>query len=155
MNTMERFDVEWCCWAASGWEDAGEGTVRDARKVTRGQAAAFFAREVGDIRDVRVWKRYIRPFTREEIWLGPGRDRWTDREKDRLIREGLPRESLAEIYARAPVAPPEDWQPDEYDSTWCFVDRSHPDAIPAWICGFKGDDPPEVAAKCRQQEPKR
>ena len=33
-----------CCWAASGWEDAGEGSVRDARKVGRDKARADFAR---------------------------------------------------------------------------------------------------------------
>jgi hypothetical protein len=138
MTVASRFDVEWCCWAASGWEDAGEGSVRDARTTTRGQAAAFYSTEAtGDICDVRVWKRYIRPFTRDEIWAGPGRDRWVDR------RQATTRCTFSQAIAGCPESPPEGWQPDEYDPSWGFVHRSHPEAIPVWVCGFKGDEPPE------------
>ena len=48
-----------------------------------------------------------------------------------------------------PPVVPDGW--DEYDATsyeycptWQFVHRSHPQAIPVWICGFKGYAPPVV-----------
>lgn len=43
-DTETAFRPEDCCWAASGWEDAGEGSVRDARTVSRDKARADFAR---------------------------------------------------------------------------------------------------------------
>lgn len=137
-------DVEWYAWSNDGWESAGEGSVRDASKTTRGQAAAFFAREsaYGDIRGVRVWKRYVLPFTRQDVWEGPGRDRWVDKQDwDHFHATGdhLP---LGPLFEQAPTEPPADWQPDEYDPVWMFVHRSHPGAIPVWICGVKGDEPP-------------
>jgi len=133
--------VEDYCWAASGWEDAGEGSVQDARTTTRGQAAAFFARcAYEDITEVRVWKRYVRSFTRQEVWDEPGRDRWVNREEQRLGDHGVG--SLDDLYELAPVVVPDGWQPDEYDPSWQFVRRDHPDAIPVWVCGFKGDEAP-------------
>lgn len=152
-------DVEWYCWSPHGWESAGEGSVRDASKTTRGQAAAFFAREIGDLRDVRVWKRYVRPLTRQDVWDDYGQDRYADRLMD---EQGIEPVAVHDVdtgavvdwaYANAdtgqpveephiPTEPPVDWQPDEYDPTWMFVHRSHPDAIPVWVCGCKGDEPP-------------
>lgn len=137
-------DVEWYCWAADGWESAGEGSVRDASKTTRGQAAAFFAQETtGHLPDVRVWKRYVERFTRQDVWEGPGKDRWVDHRERELVAAGKHVPSLGELHARAPAEPPEDWQPDEYDAVWRFVHRSYPGAIAVWVCGVKGDKPPD------------
>lgn len=132
MSAMTEFSLDWCCWAADGWENAAcEGTVRDATTTTRGQAAAAVARETGEpLTNVRVWKRYIRPLSRQEIWDYYGRERWAYRHDLDLDDEG-------------PESPPDDWQPDEYDPSWVFVHRSHPEALAAWIVGWKGDDPPE------------
>ena len=127
-------DVESYCWHPDGWECAAEGSVRDARKVTRGKAAAFFAREAswGDIRLVRVWKRYVRPWTRQDQWDYSGRERWEYRNE----------------VDESPDHPPADWQPDwESDPVWEFVHRDHPDAIPVWVCGQKGDKPPSSPAR--------
>lgn len=118
---------EWCCWAADGWENALEGSVRDARTVTRAQAQSAFAREAceGWI-GVRVWKRYIRALTKQERW------EWhVERRSEDVDSE--------------PEMAPEEWDPqyDEEIPSWEFVHRSHPDATPVWICGFKDDRPPE------------
>ncbi len=118
-------------WAASGWEDAAEGTIREVEHATRGQAAAYFARELGEsITNVRVWKRYVRPMTRQDSWdeCG-GREGWEER-RELDFDEG-------------PAEPPSEWQPDEYAAVWEFVHRSHPDAIAVWVCGSKGDPPPQ------------
>jgi hypothetical protein len=123
-------DVESYCWHENGWECAAEGSVRDARKVTRGRAAAFFARETcGYLPDVRVWKRYVRPLTHQDAWDYSGRDRWCWRN---------------EADDDGPASPPEGWEPDwECDPVWEFVHRSHSDAIPVWICAEKGSKPPQ------------
>lgn len=149
---------DWWCWAASGCEDAGEGSVQDARTTTRGQAAAFFSREMGDFNDVRVWKRYVQPFTRQDVWDGPGKDRWVDREEANLISrralQGSPDDpipSLRDLHAQAPTEPPADWHPDDYDAVWRFVHRSHPGAVPVWVCGYKGDEPPENPRESREE----
>ncbi len=131
MSDVVQFDPEWCCWAASGWEDALEGSVRDARRVTRIKAHADFAREAGEpFPEVRVWKRYIRPWTRDDryVWWVENRTEngWDDIES---------------------TDTPDGWDATvvEYDEScpsWEFVHKAHPAAIPAWICGFKGDDAP-------------
>lgn len=137
-------NVDCYCWAADGWECAGEGSVRDARTTTRGQAAAAFASDTtGDLRGVRVWKRYVKSFTRQNVWDGPGKDRWVDDEEFRRETAGEPVPSLRELFGLAPSIPPGDWQPDEDDACWRFVSASHPGAVPVWVCGFKGDEPPE------------
>lgn len=147
------------CWAASGWEDAGEGSVCDARTTTRGQAAAFFARAFGSITDVRVWKRYVLRFTRQDVWDGPGKDRWVDRREAEIMAaralEGRPGEDippLGDLFKEASAEPPTDWEPDCYDPVWQFVHGSHPDAVPVWICGIKGDTPPADPSKKRRPD---
>jgi hypothetical protein len=155
-------DVNSYCWHEDGWEAAGEWSVQDARHTTRGQAAARFASGdyFGDIRMVRAWKRYVRPLTRQDAWDYSG----ADREVDRLMcregidvkwqedRKGQPDEW---VYVKAdtgervpkplvPREPPADWQPDpEGDPVWEFVHRSHPDAIPVWICAERGSSVPD------------
>lgn len=145
-----------CVWDAHGeWESAYYGSVQDARDRTRGQAAANFSREVGEaIVNLSTWKRWIKLFTYQDIWDGPGRDRWFD---DWMEREGIDMRYLEDthewIYINAdtgerveapeiPDSPPEGWEPAEYDPAWEFVKKDTEGAIPVWICGFKGDDAP-------------
>lgn len=128
-------DVEFYVWHPDGWECATLGSVSDARKRTRGQAAAFFANETGDwMPGVRVWKRYVRPLTRQDAWDGDGRDRYED---------------LHEMeFDTAPAIVPDDWEADpESDPVWTFVHRDDPDAIPVWICAEKGSRPPQQPRK--------
>jgi hypothetical protein len=124
-------DVDSYCWANGGWEDAAWGSVQDARttSTTRGQAAMVFARETGHFPDVRVWKRYVRPLTRIDAWEDSGQDRW---EQD----HGLG-------HMEGPENPPDLYEPTEATPVWEIVHRTHPEAIPVWICGVKGDNPPE------------
>ena len=137
-TTVPRFDPEWCCWAVGGWEDAYEGSVRDARRFTRSQAHAEFARSAGEPWiNVRVWTRYIRPLGRQELY-----EWWVENRTEGWDDDG----PGDDVY---PPVVPDGW--DEYDATsyeycptWQFVHRSHPQAIPVWICGFKGYAPPVV-----------
>jgi hypothetical protein len=131
-------NVEFWCWDPVNWEDACEGSVRDARKVTRRKAAAFFASEsTGYLPDVRVWKRYVRAWTRQDGWDYSGREHAVD---DYQYDHDCEYE---EADVKVPQAPPNDWQPDESVPVWEFVHRNHPAAIPVWICGVKGDRPPQ------------
>jgi hypothetical protein len=126
-------DVESSVWHEDGWECGALGSVSDARKRTRGQAAACFAHEIGDFRSVRVWKRYIRSLTRQDAWENRGRERY---------------EETHELeFDTAPELVPDDWDADEEDEVWCFVHRNHPGAIPVWICGEKGSRPPHAPRK--------
>ena len=135
-DTATKFDPEWCCWAASGWEDALEGSVRDARRVTRAKAHTFFTNESGEPwAEIRVWKRYIRPLSRDDLYFWWVENRTEDGWEAHDAR-GL-----------APDEVPADWDQtvvkyDESCPSWEFVHRSHPEAIPVWVCGFKVDDPP-------------
>lgn len=146
-----------CVWAADGdWECAFMGSVADARKITRSQAAAYFASETGErFTDIRVWKRHMLLLTRQDVWDYSGQGRYADRlmERDGVEtkwqehRQGRPDEW---IYVNAdtgeevaepvvPDEPPPDWEPSEYEPSWTFCDKSREHAIPVWICGFKGD----------------
>jgi hypothetical protein len=44
-DTATKFDPEWCCWAASGWEDALEGSVREIVEALRENPSAVIALE--------------------------------------------------------------------------------------------------------------
>lgn len=122
---------DWFVWSANGgWDDASYGSVQDARHTTRGKAAALVAREsTGHLPDVRVWKRYIWVYDRQDAWDEAGRERWAD--------------ARDVEWEDAPTVAPDDWQPDEGTPAWEFVHRSHPLAVPVWVCGFKGDRPPQ------------
>lgn len=121
--------VDSYCWHPDDWEMASEYSVQPADTTTRGQAASYFSKfGPGHLPDVGVWKRYVQPLTRQDVWDDYGRERWEERH-DLGDDEG-------------PAAPPSEWEPDEYDPVWRFVHRSHPDAIAVWVCGIKGDDPP-------------
>ena len=103
----------WPCWHPEGWEEAAEWSMADAETHTRGEAHAAAAHDLGWT-EVRVWKRYVRFLTRQEVWFVSRGD--------------------------SPV--PDDWQPDEYSPVWEFVPRTHPDARPYWVVGARGDEPP-------------
>lgn len=153
--------VDSYCWHEDGWESASEYSVQDARTTTRGQAAARFAREDGGrITDVRVWKRYARPLTRQDVWSDYGYERQLDNLEDLFacpacgVARGLAcdeegsAEPCAARVALLPTEPPEDWEPDpEGDPCWQFVHRDNPDAIPVWICAERGSRAPHDAPK--------
>lgn len=151
MNRRPRISPWECCWCADGWEMSAYGSVQPADEQTRGQAAAYFARELGaDITEVGVWKRYIVGYTYAEIWDQVGRERWLMGWLDEHLDAPAgvyhinPVEHIRDIRAEitAPLSPPLEWEPDEYDAGWYFVHASHPDAIAVWICGSRDDGPP-------------
>lgn len=119
-----RIRPEDCCWA-----------VRDARTVSRDKARADFARWNGEPWiEARVWKRYLRPLSRQEKY-----EWWVESRTDEGW-EGLPADGH-------PAVAPENWNEDlvTYDEDapqWQFVHRSHPEAIPVLICGWRNDAPP-------------
>lgn len=131
-NDILNGDVDSYVWSGDGWECAVEGSVRDARSYTRGQAAAAFANEIGDLMtSVIVWKRYVLPLTRQDAWEYEGADRWADL-NDRDWEE-------------APDIVPDDWEFDEDTPVWQIVHRTHPRAIPVWICAEEGSScPPDL-----------
>ena len=135
-DTTIKFDPEWCCWAASGWEDALEGSVRDARRVTRAAAQTFYAREAGEPwADIRVWKRYIRPLPRADLYVWWVENR-SEGEWEAHDARGL-----------GPHEVPDDWDESVLDfEDWCprweFVHCSHSEAIPVWVCGFRREPTP-------------
>lgn len=136
---MTPFYVESCCWHADGWECATEFSVQDATKVTRAEACARFARDVGELWiDVGVWKRYIRPLDRQELY-----EWWVERNDWRDDESGGG-------WDAHPDLAPDDWTPPEWDEempSWQFCAANHPDAHPAWICGLRADGPPQGAPK--------
>lgn len=134
--------VETYCWHHHGWECASIGSVADARKLTRGQAAAFFANETtGYLPNVRVWKRYVRPLTRQNAWECDGRDAAIDRYSYDHDCE------YEDAGAEVPEIVPRDYRPDGDTPVWEFVHRAHPEAIPVWVCGEKGTPAPHVPQK--------
>lgn len=133
-----------CVWATSGWENASLGSVQDATDVTRGQAAARFARECGEhITDIRVWTRYLRMWDLQDAWddyAFGGDDRW---ECSRMADEARQTQGLPDgADVEPPKTPPAGWEPPEGTPCWEFVHRTHPQAIRVWICGFTDDTPP-------------
>lgn len=122
-------DVDSYCWHPDGWEDGTWGSIQDARKTTRGEARACYAREIGeDFRDVGVWRRRVRSLTRIEAWEDHGRDQWAER--------------FGGDEDEGPDLPPDSWEPDpEGDPAWEFVYKAHPEAIPVWVCGPPGRPP--------------
>lgn len=126
---------DWC-WAADGWENACYGSVQDARTTTRGKAAAFYASEAGEhLTDVRVWKRYAVPLSHQDVWDDHGDDEWAWGLHERYAPD--------QDEPPCPDHPPDGWEPDlERHPAWMLVHRTHPNAIPIWICGPKGTDPP-------------
>lgn len=140
----------WPCWHEDGWECAGEWSMQDATKVTRGKAHAKAAREIGLWADVAVWKRYIRILTRQESFEYSAMerviDRWIDNHEPPLrlnddLKYVLPDGTICEPPKSLEVVP-DDWRPDEDDPVWEFVHRSHPDAMPYWVVGERGSKPP-------------
>lgn len=125
------------------------GEVRDASTTTRGQAIAFFAGEAGcDFTDVRCVVRYVLIHTRQDVWDGPGKDRWVDDEqRQHLVDHGV-RPPLGELFENAPAEPPEWWEPSESMACWSVCRPDHPRAIKCWMLEVKGDDripePPEA-----------
>lgn len=116
-------------------DDGIYGEVQDVSKRTRGQAIARFAGEAGvSFTEVRCTVRYLRIFTRQQLWDGPGKDRWADDiDMQHLIDHGK-RLGLKESFARTPPEPPANWNPDESMPCWEFCDKSAPGAVKAYIC---------------------
>ena len=151
-------------WHHEGWENAGEHSVQTARRTTRGQAASLFARydHDGDITQVSVWKRWVRPMTFADVWDYCGAERWEDRYRD---EHGIDSRKVGGVWLdfdvdtnepvsfEVPALPPDDWEPDpEGDPVWQFVHRSHPEAVPVWICGERGTPAPQNPTKTHEGE---
>lgn len=110
------------------------GEVQDGNRP-RATAISNFASEAGILfTQVQCRVRYLRFMTRQDVWNGPGKDRWVDLHCDEPEYRGKPLEAC---FAVAPEEPPADWRPDEYDPCWEFCDKAHPEAIRAWICEQK------------------
>lgn len=119
------------------WEDGVEGEIRDASKCTRGQAiAAYASQTTGDFTMVRCLVRYVVLHTLQDIWDGPGRDRWADD----LVNDSWGRLSLTDAIAQTPATPPDGWRPEEGMACWSVCRPDHPRAIRCWMCETKGDD---------------
>lgn len=119
------------------WEDGVEGEIRDASKCSRGQAMAHYASETwGDFTRVRCLVRYVILHTRQDIWDGPGRDRWADD----LVNDSWGHLSLDDAWAQTPAEPPLGWRPEEGMPCWSVCRRDHPRAIKVWMCEDKDDD---------------
>lgn len=119
-------------------DDGGYGEIRDASKCSRGQAAAFYASEGAYLfTKVRCTVRHLYLYTRQEVWDGPGRDRWVDAEEARIEREHGGAPSLGELFDIAPKTPPEDWRPDESMACWQFCHKTHPRAIKVYVCDVR------------------
>ena len=151
-------------WHHEGWENAGEHSVQTARRTTRGQAASLFAHydHDGDITQVSVWKRWVRPMTFADVWDFCGAERWEDRYRD---EHGIDSRKVGGVWLdfdvdtnepvsfEVPALPPDDWEPDpEGDPVWQFVHRSHPEAVPVWICGERGTPAPQNPTKTHEGE---
>lgn len=121
-------DVDfWPGWDPDGWESAAEWSVRDARIVTRGQAHAAATYDY-DWVEIGVWKRYLRPLSRQDQWEHHAEERgWTEDDPDGP--DGAEREM--------PETAPADWQADDDVPVWEFCLRGHVEAIPVWIVGCK------------------
>lgn len=113
------------------------GEVQDGNRP-RATAISNFANEAGlAFTEVRCRVRYLRFMTRQDVWNGPGRDRWCDdRINQHLIDHGT-RLPLTAAWKDVPGTPPDDWRPGEYDPCWEFCEKTHPEAIRAWICEQK------------------
>lgn len=133
-HAVPEFYIDACCWHPQDWQMAAESSVQDATEVTRAQAQERFAREVGEPWiEVGVWKRYVRPFDRQEQyeWWVEHND-WRDDETGGGWEEH-------------PQVAPDDWQPDPYDEDlpyWQLCLADHPNARAVWICGLRKDGAP-------------
>lgn len=149
MTTAEQPRPTDPAWPGLGLDDLSftvdegyPGEVQDAATKTRGQAIAYFAREADvTFTEVRCGVRYVHLFSRQEVWDGPGRDRWFDDWEAQFMTEHQRWPTQAEREAaQVPAEPPSDWRPDEYMPCWQFVKKDHPQARRAWCCEIKGQE---------------
>lgn len=131
--TREFEDIDiWPCWHQEGWESAAEWSVRDARVVTRAKAH-YAATWDYQWTEIGVWKRYLRPLDRQEMWESYCDDcLWL--EPDPGGEDGAER--------KMPEHPPGFWVAPEGVPVWRFVKRDEPGAIPVWIVGETALGPP-------------
>lgn len=124
------------CWSPGGWEwweSAAETSMVEVARMTRGRAAAAHAFELGEpITEVRVWKRWVRPLTYGEAW---------EYYRDRLA-------CLGEAGDEDPM--PDGWEPNEDCPWWEFCAPGTPGASAWWVCGSKGDTPPQKPSRRRE-----
>lgn len=130
-------------------DDGVLGEISDASRITRGKAIALYASEMGvSFTDVRCTTSYMRLFTRQDGWDGPGRERWLD---DWMEREGVDERAVGEreweYYNEdtgqkvdppdAPDEPPGEWEPSDWDPAWEFCKKTDPGAVKVWVCEAK------------------
>lgn len=131
------------------WDEGVEGEIRDASRCTRGQAIAAYASEVGcDFTEVRCVARYVLLHTRQDVWEGPGSDRYADDlAHQHLVDHGV-QLSLKDAWKRTPERVPDGWEPSDGMACWSVCRPDHPRAIKTWMCEVKGDgsipDPPDA-----------
>lgn len=141
-----------CAWAVTSEDDYGcEGSVVAADRMSRGAARARYAQYMEtDLVFVGAWKRYARPFTRQEAWDAWGRDEFEWEDAPSLTVSG------GKDYPEPPRRVPDDWDPG-YDverwPTWEFVPRGTPGAWAIWCCGPQRDGAPPSPTSGRKQSP--
>lgn len=138
------------------YDEGVYGEVCDSARWTRGQAIAAYTSEMGcDFTEVRCVVRYVLLHTRQDVWDGPGKDRWVDDQRFGAVGDPgwpEPRESLEDAFRRAPAEPPADWVPDESMACWSVCRPEHPRAQRAYMCEVKGDERiPSTPASSREE----
>jgi hypothetical protein len=146
-------------------DEDGESWLFDARRWSRVAAHRHAVDEVGtDFNQMSSLRRYIRIFTRQEAWddwgkdyerdwrqmeakigwyfghsdaarLGSGEGYYYDTMRPDGTWERVPQEVIDAC--EPPDHVPDDWQPRQ-DSfvAYEYVDRHHPDALPAYLVTF-------------------
>lgn len=84
--------------------------IYPALRYPRATVQAAWAHELGvRFEEIRVLKRYVRIFTRQEVWDNEGRER-----------------------LKRPVRVPDYYAPSHCGAAWEYVPKQHPVAIPIW-----------------------
>lgn len=134
-----------CCL---GEVDDPRGYLFDSRDTKRATAIAATAEDYDvhftQVKSKRVWARWV---DRQESWELEGGRRWLDywldehgdwtgpliwRPDEDLIV--LPFARNPEGIPQVPDEPPEDWQPDEYDTAWTICSSGDGRAVKCYLC---------------------
>lgn len=138
-RVMDPADMSGCTW---GDFDEPHAEIFDARTHTRRQARRAFHGH--DYERVRVRVRYARWLTQQESWeRGSSRQNWGESQVEERedVHYSYERggyvtdsDSLLVIPPEPPELAPEGWEGDEYDPSWDFCERDHPQAVRVYFC---------------------